>query len=92
MKNPSGGTTEEPLSPSAIYHRILKHYAKAAGIPVEAFSPHSLRATAATNALDNGADIAQVQNWLGHANIRTTRLYDRRKSLPQDSPAFKVSY
>ena len=29
-------------------------------------SPHVARATAATNALDNGADIAKVQEWLGH--------------------------
>jgi site-specific recombinase XerD len=43
---------------------------------------HSLRAAAATNALSHEADIAKVQEWLGHANVSTTRLYDRR-SLPQ---------
>jgi hypothetical protein len=31
------------------------------------------------NALEHEADIAKVQEWLGHANIATTRLYDRRK-------------
>jgi integrase len=92
VKNPSGdGDTNRDLSPSGIYHRVLRKYAKAAGIAAE-FSPHSLRATAATNALDNGADIAQVQAWLGHANIATTRLYDRRRSRAEDSPTFKVSY
>jgi integrase/recombinase XerD len=30
---------------------------------------HSLRATAATNALSHEADIAKVQEWLGHANV-----------------------
>ena len=45
-----------------------------------------------TNALDHKAEIAKVQEWLGHANISTTRLYDRRKSRPEDSPTFKVSY
>jgi integrase len=49
-------------------------------------------ATAATNALDHQADIAKVQEWLGHANISTTRLYDRRKHRPEDSPTFKVEY
>jgi site-specific recombinase XerD len=53
---------------------------------------HALRATAATNALEHEADIAKVQEWLGHANIKTTRLYDRRQSRPEDSPNFKVIY
>ena len=53
---------------------------------------HSLRATAATNALEHAADIAQVQNWMGHADISTTRLYDKRKNRPEDSPSFKVRY
>ena len=55
-------------------------------------APHALRATAATNALDHQADIAKVQEWLGHANIATTRIYDHRKSRPEDSPTFKVNY
>ena len=45
---------------------------------------HALRATAATNALSHEADIAKVQEWLGHANVSTTRLYDRRKMRPED--------
>jgi integrase/recombinase XerD len=40
---------------------------------------HALRATAATNALDHQADIAKEQEWLGHANIATTGIYDHRK-------------
>jgi site-specific recombinase XerD len=59
---------------------------------VSGFGPHSLRATAATNALEHNADIAKVQEWLGHADISTTRLYDKRKSRPEDSPTFKVEY
>jgi integrase/recombinase XerD len=47
---------------------------------VHGFCVHALRATAATNALAHNADIAKVQEWLGHANIATTRLYDRRQS------------
>ncbi len=53
---------------------------------------HSLRATAATNALDHQADIAKVQEWLGHANISTTRIYDRCETRSEDSPTFKVIY
>ncbi|TWT44933.1 site-specific tyrosine recombinase XerC [Phycisphaerae bacterium RAS1] len=64
----------------------------AAGITDCEFRVHGLRATAATNALEHGADIAKVQAWLGHASVATTRLYDKRESRPKDSPTFKVSY
>jgi integrase/recombinase XerD len=39
-----------------------------------------------------GSDIAKVQEWLGHANIATTRIYDHRRTRPEDSPTFKVAY
>jgi integrase/recombinase XerD len=40
----------------------------------------------------HNADIAKVQEWLGHVNIATTRIYDRRRSRPEESPSFKMSY
>lgn len=81
-----------PLSGHAIYKDVVKKYALKIGVEPSAVSVHGLRATAATNALDHQADIAKVQEWLGHASISTTRLYDRRKMRPEDSPTFKVSY
>ena len=36
--------------------------------------------------------IAKVQEWLGNANISTTRIYDHRKTKPEDSRTFKVTY
>ncbi len=44
------------------------------------------------SAATDDADIAKVQEWRGHAHIATTRIYDRRKMKPEDSPTFKVSY
>jgi integrase/recombinase XerD len=79
------------LHPSGVY-RMMTRYAKRLGINVDRFGPHAARATAATNALDQGADIAKVQEWLGHANVSTTRVYDHRKTRLEDSPVFKVSY
>ena len=86
------GKLENAISGAAIYSNIVKHYAQAAGIPPAAARPHGLRATAATNALEHGADIAKVQEWLGHSSISTTRLYDKRNTRPEDSPTFKVEY
>lgn len=79
---------QKGITPDAIY-KIVQFYSKKLGFPI---GVHSLRATAATNALENDADIAKVQEWLGHASISTTRIYDHRKSRPEDSPTFKVSY
>jgi integrase/recombinase XerD len=92
VKNNRTHTLDKPLAPDSILHQIVKKYAREAGINVEGFCVHSLRATAATNALDHQADIAKVQEWLGHANISTTRLYDRRQMRPEDSPTFKIDY
>jgi integrase/recombinase XerD len=91
VKNPSG-TLEKALTGHGIYKDVVGKYALALGLDASAVCVHGLRATAATNALDHEADIAKVQEWLGHASISTTRLYDRRKMKPEDSPTFKVSY
>src|SRR5689334_19400206 len=53
LKNPAGrGKTDRPLTHGALYHCVLRKYAKVAGIDFSSFGPHALRATAATNALD----------------------------------------
>ena len=91
VKNNATHDLLKPLSPNGIYE-VIKKYAGEIGLDVPGFCTHSLRATAATSALDHEADIAKVQEWLGHSNIATTRLYDRRKSRPEESPTFKVTY
>jgi site-specific recombinase XerD len=88
VKNNRTGTLEGALTPDGVY-RLVRSYSAQLGFEIGA---HALRATAATNALDNQADIAKVQEWLGHANIATTRIYDHRKTRPEDSPTFKVNY
>jgi site-specific recombinase XerD len=81
----------KPISADGIY-REIKRYGLKVGIAMEGFGAHALRATTATNALLHEADIAKVQELLGHANISTTRLYDRRQSRPEDSAVFRVRY
>jgi site-specific recombinase XerD len=94
VANNRTGTLDRHLDPGSVYRNIVMKYAKLTGITAEAVGVcvHSMRATAATNALSNEADIAKVQEWLGHANVSTTRLYDRRKTRPEDSPTFHVKY
>jgi site-specific recombinase XerD len=94
VKNNRTGKLDKHLDPGSIYRNILRKYGRETGINAEVngLCVHSLRATAATNALSNEADIAKVQEWLGHANVSTTRLYDRRKTRPEDSPTFHVKY
>mgnify|MGYP000999326077 FL=1 len=91
IKN-SSGSLDEALTGHGVYKDVVRKYARVLGLDPSAVCVHGLRATAATNALDHEADIAKVQEWLGHASIATTRLYDRRKTKPEDSPTFKVSY
>jgi len=82
------GRADRAITGDGIY-KVVRAHAALLGFEIGA---HALRATAATNALDHQADIAKVQEWLGHANISTTRIYDHRKTRPEDSPTFKVAY
>ncbi len=88
VKNNTTGKLDQAMTPDGIY-KLVRAYSAQLGFEIGA---HSLRATAATNALDHEADIAKVQEWLGHANIATTRIYDHRRTRPEDSPTFKVIY
>lgn len=61
------------LTPRSI-QRIVKHYAKKAGI-IKDVHPHTFRHSFATDLLSNGADIRSVQAMLGHSSITTTQIY-----------------
>ena len=54
------------------------------------FTPHSLRATTATLLLASGVEISKVQELLGHRNISTTQLYDKRRRLTAESASHDV--
>jgi integrase/recombinase XerD len=88
VRNNRTGQLERAITADGVY-KLVRAYSARLGLAIGA---HALRATAATNALDHQADIAKVQEWLGHANIATTRIYDHRRTHPEDSPTFKVAY
>jgi integrase/recombinase XerD len=57
---------------------MFKRRLKSAGLP-ESFSCHSCRKATATNLLEQEVELADVQHFLGHADPRTTKLYDQRQ-------------
>jgi site-specific recombinase XerD len=57
---------------------LVKRRVKDAGLPDD-LSPHSFRVTAITDLLNQGVPLEDVQYLAGHAEPRTTGLYDRRQ-------------
>jgi site-specific recombinase XerD len=93
---------ERGLKPLAMYRLLLRYLAALPNSTREVvrpdgskvkecnYSPHSLRATAATLLLDAGVDIVKVQELLGHRHVTTTQIYDKRRRHAVEGASHEV--
>jgi site-specific recombinase XerD len=65
----------------------MQMYGELAGLPLEKRKLYGLQHSIATHILDAGADLAFVQDGLGHANIQHTTIYARLTTATLDAQA-----
>jgi integrase/recombinase XerD len=78
------------MDPDAIDPMVRKH-AAAIGL-ARGYSAHSMRASFITTALENGAQLEDVQKAAGYRDPSTTKLYDRRGYNPEKAASFFATY
>jgi site-specific recombinase XerD len=81
LRNPRGrGNLDKPLSLRAI-NTMVSGYAAIADVRAQdgAVAPHALRRTYASVAIDRGASLETLRRSMGHADLRTTARYDKRR-------------
>lgn len=89
---PGRRNSDKPMnSPNKAHQAVLK----LAGLPVDAVTIHDMRRTLGSTMIASGADVSEVREQLGHANIATTSIYLNlkgentvKKSLERASAAF----
>ncbi len=69
---------------------MVKRRLERAGLPSE-LSPHSFRVATATDLLEQGVPVEDVQYLLRHSDPRTTRLYDKREQKVTRNPVERIS-
>ena len=79
------------VSVSTIY-AIVKKYAKIIGV-TRNVSPHSCRATAISQLLENGESPRNVADFAGHSSVNTTiGSYDKKRDGLKNSSAMKLKF
>jgi len=71
--------------------RMVRRRMRAAGVGHAGHSCHSFRAGTATALLESGLELSRVQDLLGHADPRTTRMYDARSREVQGETLDRIA-
>jgi site-specific recombinase XerD len=79
----------KPLTTRHVWH-LIKKWAAFAGIGK--VTPHDLRRTAITRALDLGHTYRQVQNGSGHKHIQSVQRYDHHRQSLEDNSINYLNY
>lgn len=85
----SNQLSEMRLTDQAVYF-LTKSWMVKSGM--ENFTPHDFRASFISYLLDNGEDIKTVADCVGHNDIRTTSIYDRRGDRTKKQAALKIKF
>lgn len=90
-KNPLDPThIVKPLNPKSVDY-IIKSWCAKAGID-QRISPHSARASYIGSALESGMDLYKISRDVGHASVKTTEEYNKRRQKLTDSPVFGLGF
>lgn len=84
------GKLDKHLTPNAVAY-IVNHNAQLSGV-AKKVSPHSCRATAISNALDNRATHRMVQAMAGWTSAAMITRYDKRRRAIGNSAVAKIDY
>jgi integrase/recombinase XerC len=90
VKGKTKQLTDNRIDQSAAW-RMLQRRARRAGVDAK-LSNHTWRASGITNFLENGGALEMAQYMAGHADPRTTKLYDRRRQLVTRSEVERIRY
>ncbi|MBP9682810.1 MAG: tyrosine-type recombinase/integrase [Bacteriovorax sp.] len=80
----------KPLNPKSVDY-IIKSWCRKAGIE-QKISPHSARASYIGSALESGIDLYKVSRDVGHASVKTTEEYNKRRQKLSESPVFGLGF
>ena len=89
-RNNRTGELQKHLTTESVY-ALVGRYVKSAGFEKH-ISPHSLRHTAITFALDGGAKLERVQSFAGHSDPKTTIRYFRTAEDLDNSAAYSIKF